>query len=199
MRRQSGLEPLQVDVARMRRAGCPASDVIEDVEKVLAGACGGIATAVDYDPARFEHGSEMPRGRDVSDVVEQVKQRLKQIEEQFNQHQRLAVELERLRDVVVDLEHAVVSRLGGGHPPAAKPTEPAKRPRAAKTTKAPARTPRGQNKAKILESLKGHGPMTASEIAKATGIPRATVSTTLTKLAKTGELAKAERGYTLPL
>jgi CRP-like cAMP-binding protein len=153
---------------------------------------------VDYDLAWFERGSEMSRGRDVSDIVEQVRERLKQIEEQFTQHQRLAVELERLRDVVVDLERAVVSRLGGGHPPAAKPAEPAERPRAAKATKAPARTPRGQNKAKILETLEGRVPMTASEIAQATGIPRPTVSTTLTKMAKTRELDKAERGYTLP-
>jgi DNA-binding transcriptional ArsR family regulator len=154
--------------------------------------------AVDYDPAWFERGSEMPRSRDVSDIVEQVKVRLKQIEEQFTQHERLSVELERLRDVVVELERAVVSRLGGGHPPAARPTEPAERPRAAKAAKAPARTPRGQNKAKILEALKGRGPMTASEIAEATGIPRATVSATLTKMAKAGELAKADRGYALP-
>ena len=140
----------------------------------------------------------MPRGPDVSVMVEQVRERLKQIEDQFSQHQRFVDELEHLREVVVGLEHAVVSRLGGGHPPAAKPTEPAKRPRAAKATKAPARAPRGQNKAKILGALKGRGPMTASEIAKATGISTATVSTTLTKMAKTGQLAKAERGYTLP-
>jgi hypothetical protein len=133
----------------------------------------------------------MPRGPNVSDIVEQVKERLlKQIEEQFTQHERLSVELERLRDVMVELERAVVSRLGGGQPPAAKPTEPAERSRAAKGTKAPVRTPRGQNKAKILETLKGRVPMTASEIAKAKSIPRATVSTTLTKMAKTGELAK---------
>jgi len=137
-----------------------------------------------------------PRGPDVSVIVDQVKARLKQIEDQFSQHQRFVDELERLREVVVDLEHAVLSRLGGGHPPAAKPTEPAKRPSAAKATKAPARAPRGQNKAKILGALKGRGPMTASEIAKATGISTATVSTTHTKMAKTGELAKAER-YTL--
>jgi DNA-binding transcriptional regulator GbsR (MarR family) len=37
--------------------------------------------------------------------------------------------------------------------------------------------------------------MTASEVAAATGLDRATVSTTLSKLAKTGEVAKAERGY----
>jgi CRP-like cAMP-binding protein len=140
----------------------------------------------------------MPRGPSVSVIVEQVKARLKQIEDQFGQHQRLVDDLERLREVVVDLEHAIVSRLGGGHPRAAKPSEPAKRPSAARATKAPARAPRGQNKAKILGAMKDHGPMTASEIAKATGIPTATVSTTLTKMAKTGELAKAERGYTLP-
>ena len=56
----------------------------------------------------------MPRGRDISAILEQVEERLKQIEEQFARHQRLSVELERLRDVVVDLERAVVSRLGAG-------------------------------------------------------------------------------------
>jgi DNA-binding IclR family transcriptional regulator len=49
----------------------------------------------------------------------------------------------------------------------------------------------------VLEALKG-GPMTASEIAKVTGIGTGTVSTMLTKLAKSGELDKAERGYKLP-
>jgi DNA-binding IclR family transcriptional regulator len=49
----------------------------------------------------------------------------------------------------------------------------------------------------VLEALKG-GPMTASEIAKVTGIATGTVSTLLTKLAKSGEVAKAERGYRLP-
>lgn len=142
----------------------------------------------------------MPRGPNVSVIVDQIKARLKQIEDQFSQTQRIVDELERLREVLVDLEHAVASRLGGGRPPATQPTEPATRRNAAKTTKAPtpARAPRGENKAKILGALKGRGPMTASEIATATGIPAATVSTTLTKMAKTGELAEAERGYTLP-
>ena len=36
--------------------------------------------------------------------------------------------------------------------------------------------------------------MTASEVARLRGISAATVSTTLTKMAKTGELTKAERG-----
>jgi predicted transcriptional regulator len=139
----------------------------------------------------------MPRGPSVSAIVDEVRARLKQIEDQVSQHQGFVRELERLREVVVDLERAVVSRLGGAQAPS-KPAEPAKRPSAANTTKAPARAPRGQNKARILAALKAREPMTASEIAKATGIPTATVSTTLTKMAKTGELAKAERGYMLP-
>jgi biotin operon repressor len=40
--------------------------------------------------------------------------------------------------------------------------------------------------------------MTAGEVATATGLGRATVSTTLTKLANSGEAVKAERGYRLP-
>ena len=37
--------------------------------------------------------------------------------------------------------------------------------------------------------------MTAGEIAEATGLGRATISTTLSRLAKSGEVNKADRGY----
>ena len=39
--------------------------------------------------------------------------------------------------------------------------------------------------------------MTAGEVASATGLGRASVSTTLSKLAKSGDVAKAARGYQL--
>ena len=39
--------------------------------------------------------------------------------------------------------------------------------------------------------------MTASEVATKTGLARPTVSTTLSKLAKSGQVQKAERGYRL--
>jgi hypothetical protein len=68
---------------------------------------------------------------------------------------------------------------------------------AAATSAGPARAPRGQNKAKILGSLKT-GAKTASEIAKETGIGTGTVGSTLSKLATSGEVVKAERGYALP-
>jgi predicted transcriptional regulator len=50
---------------------------------------------------------------------------------------------------------------------------------------------------RILEALKD-GPKTAGEIAEATGIPRESASTTLSKLAKSRDVVKAERGYKLP-
>jgi DNA-binding IclR family transcriptional regulator len=39
--------------------------------------------------------------------------------------------------------------------------------------------------------------LTASEVAAATGLGRASVSTTLSKLARAGDVNKAQRGYTL--
>jgi CRP-like cAMP-binding protein len=138
----------------------------------------------------------MPEVPDVSAIAGQVKARIKHIEDQLRQHERLSNELERLRDALTRLEGAARSRVSASRRPA-KPAERAKPASAAKRPSAPVRAPRGQNKAKVLEALKG-GPMTASEIAKVTGIATGTVSTLLTQMAKSGELVKAERGYKLP-
>ncbi|MDP9257308.1 MAG: ArsR family transcriptional regulator [Actinomycetota bacterium] len=142
----------------------------------------------------------MPEIPDVSAIAQQVKARIKHIEDQLKQYHKLTDELERLRDALTRLEGEVRSRVSTvrrNRKPTAAPAGSATRTRAAKPASVPARAPRGQNKAKVLDALKG-GPMTASEIAKATGIATATVSTMLTKMAKSGELAKAERGYKLP-
>jgi predicted Rossmann fold nucleotide-binding protein DprA/Smf involved in DNA uptake len=139
----------------------------------------------------------MPQVPDVSAIVDQVKARIKHIEGELARHERLSDELERLRDALGRLEGAARSRVARGRRSAATPAEHAEPAGAARRASAPARAPRGQNKAKVLEALKG-GPMTASEIAKATGIASGTVSTLLTKLAKTGDVVKAERGYRLP-
>ena len=50
----------------------------------------------------------------------------------------------------------------------------------------------------MLAALSSDGALTAGEVAKATGVARPTVSTTLSKLSKTGEVVKADRGYRLP-
>jgi CRP-like cAMP-binding protein len=60
------------------------------------------------------------------------------------------------------------------------------------------RTPPGQTKARVIAALSTDQGLTAGEVATATGLARPTVSTTLSKLAKTGEVVKAERGYRLP-
>ena len=62
----------------------------------------------------------------------------------------------------------------------------------------PTRTAPGATKASVLAALAGGQPMTAGQVANKAGLARATVSTTLSKLAKTGEVQKAERGYQLP-
>jgi DNA-binding transcriptional ArsR family regulator len=68
----------------------------------------------------------------------------------------------------------------------------------AKNASASARTPPGQTKRTVLAALSSSHALTAGEVAQATGVARPTVSTTLSKLSKTGEVVKAERGYRLP-
>jgi DNA-binding transcriptional ArsR family regulator len=57
------------------------------------------------------------------------------------------------------------------------------------------RAAQGQTKNAVLAALSSGEAMTAGEVAAATGLGRASVSTTLSKLAKSGEVAKADRGY----
>jgi CRP-like cAMP-binding protein len=80
-------------------------------------------------------------------------------------------------------------------PPAAKASTPS--PSAAEASPR-VRTAPGATKTMVLSALSTDGGMTAGDVAKATGLARGTVSTTLSKLAKTGEVSKAERGYRLP-
>jgi len=101
-----------------------------------------------------------------------------------------------------------VTREGQGWHPApsstSTPTESAPNPparrqsRAAKPTSATnGRTTPGATKASVLAALAGGESMTAGQVATKAGLARPTVSTTLSKLAKTGEVQKAERGYRL--
>lgn len=129
---------------------------------------------------------EMPPVPDVSAIVKSVKSRIKQIEGELAKHEppqrgaRTAAGRARStrRGSAVAGERAARGCPAGG---------PIHRSRQA----------RWQNKAKVLEALKD-GPMTASEIANATGIASGTVSTLLTELSKSGEVVKAGRGYRLP-
>ena len=82
--------------------------------------------------------------------------------------------------------------------PAASARQPAPARRAAKpAARSPRRTAPGATKAVVLAALAGGEAMTAGEVAAKAGLARATGSTTLSKLAKSGEVEKAERGYRL--
>jgi hypothetical protein len=73
---------------------------------------------------------------------------------------------------------------------------PARRTRARRSTGK--RAGSGATKSAVLAALSTSTAMTASEVAGKTGLGRASVSTTLSKLARSGEVSKADRGYKLP-
>jgi hypothetical protein len=145
---------------------------------------------------------------DVRTIVEQIKARIADIEEQLKQHRDLSDELDRLRGALGRLEGDVTARVRRPRAPAtstartrttaaakgtaAKTAGGGQQPRRARTV-----AQRGETRAKVLEALKD-GPKTAGEISETTGVPRASASTTLNKLAKSGDVVKAERGYKLP-
>ena len=137
---------------------------------------------------------------EVSDIARSIRGRIREVEEQLKDHKALSDELERLKGALGRLEGEVRSRVDGrrrrGRPVTQRPTVAAPEA-AAPARSATARAPRGENKKKILAALKD-GPKTASEIATETGIKAGTVGASLSKLAKTGEVVKADRGYGLP-
>jgi hypothetical protein len=80
-------------------------------------------------------------------------------------------------------------------PPTRSRTRTARRTNGAAAS---SRTAPGETKAKVLAALSSSEASTAGEVAKATGLGRPTVSTTLSRLSKSGEVVKADRGYRLP-
>jgi hypothetical protein len=137
---------------------------------------------------------------EVSDIARSIKGRIREVEEQLKDHEALSDELVRLKGALSRLEGGVRARVDGGRrrerpvtqrtaAPAPRDTSPAR--------SATARAPRGENKKKILAALKS-GPKTASKIANETGIKASTVSASLSKLAKAGEVVRADGAYALP-
>jgi DNA-binding transcriptional ArsR family regulator len=150
----------------------------------------------------------VPQVPDVRSIVDQIKARIADLEQQLKQHRDLSEELDRLRDALGRLEADVTARVRGRRAPpkptprtprttTTKPVAAVTAPAERKTRRARPVAPRGQTRARILEAL-SDGPKTAGEISQTTRIPRASASTTLNKLAKTGDVIKAERGYRLP-
>ena len=133
-----------------------------------------------------------------------------QIRAQIQQYlDQLLGEADKLRKALVALDPRSSSKptpKAAAHKrtatPTSKPTAPAATAAPARRTRQPAartngRAPSGGTKSAVLEALTGGEAMTASEVAAKAGLGRATVSTTLSKLAKSGEVQKAQRGYRL--
>jgi predicted Rossmann fold nucleotide-binding protein DprA/Smf involved in DNA uptake len=137
---------------------------------------------------------------EVSDIARSIKGRIREVEEQLKDHRALSDELERLKRALGRLEGGVRSRVDGRRGRRRPVTQPTMVPAPKDTSpvrSTNARAPRGENKQKILAALQG-GPKTASEIATETGIKAGTVNASLSKLARAGEVVKADRGYALP-
>jgi predicted Rossmann fold nucleotide-binding protein DprA/Smf involved in DNA uptake len=137
---------------------------------------------------------------EVSDIARSIEGRIREVEEQLKDHKALSDELERLKDALSRLESGVRARVDGRRHRERPVTHPTMAPAPQDTSPArstAARAPRGENKKKILAALNG-GPKTASEIANETGIKASTIGASLSKLAKAGEVVKADRGYALP-
>ena len=135
---------------------------------------------------------------EVSDIARGIKGRIREVEGQLKDHKALSDELERLKGALGRLEGGVRSRDDGRRRRQRPVTQRTTAPKATSPARSiNARVPRGENKTKILAALTD-GPKTASEIANETGIKAGTVGASLSKLAKTGEVVKAARGYALP-
>jgi hypothetical protein len=124
-------------------------------------------------------------------VIESIR---KQIQERLDY---LLSETEKLRRALAALDPR------GGPSPPSRTASRQPRPAASRSPRAPApgtrrRTAPGATKKRVLGALTDGKAMTAGEVAAATGLARGMVSTTLSKLAKSGEVVKAERGYRLP-
>jgi CRP-like cAMP-binding protein len=144
------------------------------------------------------------------DVIDRLHQ---QIQQRLDQ---LVSEADRLRKALAALDPRssveLVRKPAAGKAPArrrnraatAKREAPATTTAPARRTRQPAsgsarRTAPGATKASVLAALVGGEALTAGQVADKTGLARPTVSTTLSKLAKNGEVHKAERGYRLAL
>jgi|SRR6266487_1802098 len=126
----------------------------------------------------------------IDDALETWKSRLAEIERQIGP---LVTEADELRAAISKVEDIKPTRSARGRRSSSNDRAPQARRRAA--PRGAARAPRGENRRAILAAIATKAK-TAGDVASETGIGRATVSTTLTKLVKDGVAVKAERGYT---
>lgn len=125
-----------------------------------------------------------------------------QIQERLNQLEREADQLRKALAALAPVSSAPSSRApthARSEAPSPQRDLPAPQRARARRGREPTagsrRTAPGAMRAAVLAALPRGEALTAGQVADQTGLPRATVSTTLTKLAKSGDVQKAERGY----
>jgi DNA-binding transcriptional ArsR family regulator len=153
-------------------------------------------------------GANQPMTRSLTTLIDRIRHDIQQRLDQ------LLAEADKLRHALAALDprqhatHEPKSTKSQPTPPRTvktsdtpTPTPARARPRSAGKANAPSAPPRtapGQTKATVLAALSTERALTASQVASATGLARPTVSTTLSRLSKTGDVVKADRGYRLP-
>ncbi len=126
-------------------------------------------------------------------VAQDIRERADQLRAELAERERVfRAETQRVRDELARLDGALRAMEGDREVPGRGGEQ------------APiSRAPRGQNKAKILDVVGERSGVSATEVAQATGIASATVSSTLAKLASAGEVLREQLpggrvGFRLP-
>lgn len=134
----------------------------------------------------------MSRAQDVVErAAKELKLEAKRVSAEIDKQRKdLEKRIKPLQNQLADLEDALrrLSVRDGRKPAAKRPTSSA-----AKKKPTGGRAPRGANKAAILTALKEQPGASASQIASATGIKPTVVSSSLTTLAKQGEVKRTKR------
>ena len=133
-------------------------------------------------------------------IRQDIQERLDQLHAEADKLRRALIALDPRPQSATPPREA--SNSAGGDKASATPSLPKSPTARTRTGAASAASPRaktasGATKTKVLSALSHDGALTAGDVANATGLGRATVSTTLSKLAKSGQIAKAQRGYRL--
>ncbi len=134
----------------------------------------------------------------VDDIRSAIEGRLGELEQEADKLRQALSALTR-GATAATARGAAAAPTAAGRPAAARSRSRVSRPTG--TSRAPAagarsgRSAPGATRSAVLEALATGTAMTAGEIASVTGLGRATISTTLSKLARGGELIKEQRGY----
>ncbi len=126
-------------------------------------------------------GSEVAVATTTSDrVAQDIRERAEQLRGELAERERVfRAEAQRMRDELARLDGAL--RAMGGAPVVLGGGD-----------ERPSVFPRGQSKARILGVVGERAGVSAAEVAQATGIASATVSSTLAKLASSGEVLREQ-------